>query len=78
MTGHMSIMYVALFGDASVQRRGRLFSNDAEVQVKGDDGQLLSSHSDWEAATYASVVEAFYEVDEYVYFPRIVTGKYWD
>ena len=76
MTGHMNIMYVALFGDASVQRRGRLFSNEAEVEVKGDDGQLLSSHSDWEAVTYASVVEAFSEVDEYVYFPRIVTGKH--
>ena len=76
MTGHMNILYVALFGEASVHRRGRLFSNDTEVEVKGDDGQLLSSHPDWEAVTYASVIEAFSELDEYVYLPRIITGKY--
>ena len=38
MTGCMDILCLALFGEATLHSRGRLFSNKATVKVKGDDG----------------------------------------
>jgi hypothetical protein len=71
----MDVLCVALFGEASFRSRGCLFNNNATVEVKGDDGQLISPHPDWEAQTYSSIIEAFSEMDDHVYLPRIVTGN---
>ena len=46
MTGYVDILCIALFGAATLQSRGRLFSNNATVEVKGDDGQLIFPHPD--------------------------------
>ena len=75
MTGCMDIVCIVLFGEVTLRSRGRLFSNNTTVEVKGDDGQLISPHPDWEELTYASIIEAFSEVYDYVYLPRIVIGK---
>ena len=75
MTGYMEILCVAFFGEATSESRDHLFSNKATVEVKDDDGQLISSHPDWEELTYADIIKAFSEEDDYVYLPRIVTGK---
>ena len=75
MTGGMDILYIAMFGEATLKRQGRLFNNNATVEVKGDDEQLISPHPDWEELTYSSIIEAFSEVNDYVYLPRIVSGK---
>ena len=53
----------------------RVEAVSSTVQVKGDDGQLISPHPDWEEQTYSSIIEAFSVVDDCVYLPRIVTGK---
>ena len=72
MTGYMDIMCIVLFGEATSQSRGRLFNNNATVEVKGDDGQV---HLDWEELLYSSIIKAFSHVDDHVYLPRIVSGK---
>ena len=75
MTGYKDILCISLFGEATLQSRGCLFSNNAIVEVKGDDWQLISSHPDWEELTYVSIIEVFSEVNGYVYLPRIITSK---
>ena len=70
----MDILCVALFGEATSESRDHLFSNNATVEVKGDAGQLISSHPDWEELTYAEIIETFSEEDDHVHLPRIVTS----
>ena len=73
MTESMDILCVTLFGDATFESRDCLFNNSANIEVKDDTGQLISSHPDWEEQTYAAIIQAFTEEDDYVYFPRIIT-----
>ena len=70
----MDILCITLFGQAASGNRDRLFRNNATVQIKDDAGQLISSHPDWEEVTYAEIIKAFSEEDDYVYLPRTVTG----
>ena len=51
------------------------FSNSANIEVKDDTGQLISSHPDSEEQTYAVIIQAFSEEDDHVYFPRIITSN---
>ena len=71
----MHIFCVGLYGGASSETRERLFTNKSTVEVKDDSGQLLSSHPDWDEDTYIEIIESFSEKEDYVYLPRIVTGK---
>ena len=75
MTGSMNLFCIGLYGGASPGTRERLFTNKSTVDVKDDSGQLLSSHPDWEEDTYIEIIESFSEKDDYIYLPRIVTGK---
>ena len=49
----MDIVCVTLFGQATSESRDCLFTNDASVEVRDDDEQLISSHLDWEELTFA-------------------------
>ena len=75
MTGSIDVLCIALFGDATLESRECLFSNSANIEVKDDTGQLISSHPDWEEQTYAAIITAFSEEDDHVYLPRIITSK---
>lgn len=75
MTGSMDILCVALFGEAEVESRERLFSNKSTVEVKDDTGKLVSSHPDWDEHTYAEIIRVFSQEDDYIYLPRIVSGE---
>ena len=75
MTGSIDVLCIALFGDATLESRECLFSNSANIEVKDDAGQLISSHPDWEEQTYAAIIAAFSEEDDHVYLPRIITSK---
>ena len=75
MTGSMDVLCVALFGDADLESRDRLFVNNSKIEVKDDAGQLLSSHPDWEEHTYREIIETFSSEDDHVYLPRITTSK---
>ena len=75
MTGSMDILCVALFGEAEVESRERLFNNESIVEVKDDTGKLVSSHPDWDERTYAEIISAFSQEDDYIYLPRIVSGE---
>lgn len=71
----MNILCVALFGNAPLESRDRLFNNTANIEVKDDAGQLISSHPDWEELTYTSIIQAFSEEDDHVYLTKLVTCK---
>ena len=71
----MDILCVALFGEAEVESRERLFNNKSTVEVKDDTGKLVSSHPDWDECTYAEIFSVFSQEDDYIYLPRIVSGK---
>ena len=75
MTGSMDILCVALFREAEVESRERLFKNNSRVEVKDDTGKLVSSHPDWDEHTYAEIISVFSQEDDYVYLPRIMSGK---
>ena len=75
MTGSMDILCVALFGEAEVESRERLFNNKSTVEVKDDTGKLVSSYPDWDECTYAEIFSVFSQEDDYIYLPRIVSGK---
>ena len=71
----MQLLCIGLYGEANLASRESLLMNEASVEIKDDMGQLLSFHPDWEENTYIEIIQSFSEKDDYVYLPRIVTGK---
>ena len=71
----MELLCVAQYGEATSKKRERLFNNCSMVEVKDDSKTLISSHPDWEERTYAELIETFSIEGDYVYLPRIVSGK---
>ena len=74
LIGTMDVLCVAQYGEASWNHRERLFNNERMVEVKDDQGKPISSHADWTEQTYCEILESFSEKDDFVYFPRIVSG----
>ncbi len=74
LLGIMDVLCVAQYGEASWNPRERLFNNERMVEVKDNQGQPISSHAVWTEHTYCEIIESFSEKDDFVYFPRIVSG----
>ena len=70
----MDVLCVAQYGEATWNQRERLFNNERMVEVKDDQGKPISSRADWTEQTYREIIKSFSEKDDFVYFPRIVSG----
>lgn len=75
LIGSLQLLCIGLYGEANLESRESLLMNEACVEIRDDMGQLLSFHPDWEENTYTEIIQSFSETDDFVYLPRIVTGK---